>query len=285
MQDQASANGSDATTAAGMRHDSQLLRLAAWLAVGADADTKLLLAAIFRPQPAMSPSGVRELLQELTERSIRNSAAAIGAALGLAAPQLAEMFHPDAQAFELAGRRGALLRLDRVWGGPAMVLMRALLKVELLSPGPGEMQFMCTRGVAWLGPKQLPNDQPLALRKDQVLVLHPGAAVLFRGGLLLGTLIEAAAAAGIPLPELDAISTAAGPLKLDGSFALLHGEKRKLTPAEIRVLRRLMRQPGEIVARDQLGANVERVVVSLRNKLGDGIIQTVYGSGYLLDSR
>ncbi|MGH9472791.1 MAG: winged helix-turn-helix domain-containing protein [Terriglobales bacterium] len=281
VKDPASA---DVSVAASISHDGALLRLAAWLAVGADADTKLQLAMVFQPQSAMGPVEIRALLRDLAQRAVERAASALSLALGLDSPHLMEIFLPGSKLFEVAGRNGALLRMDRLWGGPAMILMRADQHLDLLWPGPGESQLMCVRGSVWLGAKLLPTDAPLVLQEGQRLVLHAGAAVLFRRALL-GNLLEAAAAAGVPIQDTDTLATPAGALKITGQYAVLHGERRRLTPAELRVLKLLMRNAGKIVTRDQLGANVERVMLRLRDKLGDGIIQTVYGSGYLLEIR
>jgi len=67
-----------------------------------------------------------------------------------------------------------------------------------------------------------------------------------------------------------------------------------LTPAEYRILEALVRRPGTAVTRRWLGANVldpdrqgnsrtlDAHVSRLRSKLGEGIIETVWGVGYRL---
>jgi len=76
------------------------------------------------------------------------------------------------------------------------------------------------------------------------------------------------------------------------------GEEVHLTPTEYDLLRRLADRPGQVLDRDQLlsdvwgwadGASATRTVDShvraLRRKLGDGVIRTVHGVGYAMQTQ
>jgi len=75
------------------------------------------------------------------------------------------------------------------------------------------------------------------------------------------------------------------------------GTEVHLTPTEYELLLRLARRPGQVLDRDRLlndvwgwsdGASTTRTVDShvraLRRKLGDGVVRTVHGVGYALDT-
>ena len=75
------------------------------------------------------------------------------------------------------------------------------------------------------------------------------------------------------------------------------GEEVHLTPTEYDLLLRLAERPGQVLNRDKLltdvwgwsdGASATRTVDShvraLRRKLGDGVIRTVHGVGYALET-
>lgn len=77
----------------------------------------------------------------------------------------------------------------------------------------------------------------------------------------------------------------------------VRGEEVHLTPTEYELLLRLAERPGQVLDRDRLlndvwgwagGASTTRTVDShvraLRRKLGDGVVRTVHGVGYALDT-
>ncbi|MDO5622010.1 MAG: response regulator transcription factor [Paracoccus sp. (in: a-proteobacteria)] len=89
----------------------------------------------------------------------------------------------------------------------------------------------------------------------------------------------------------------AGPLALDSASATvtLHGAPLKLTAFETRILSYLIHHQGRIVSRTELSEHlydgdqdrdfksIEVVIGRLRRKLGDGLIETRRGEGYLLN--
>ncbi len=77
----------------------------------------------------------------------------------------------------------------------------------------------------------------------------------------------------------------------------VRGAEVHLTPTEFELLLRLAERPGEVLDRDRLlndvwgwadGSSATRTVDShvraLRRKLGDGVVRTVHGVGYALDT-
>ena len=88
----------------------------------------------------------------------------------------------------------------------------------------------------------------------------------------------------------------AGPLAYDTQLGVItrDGVALKLTPFETRILGYLMHHPDRIVSRTELSEHlydadsdrdfksIEVVIGRLRRKIGDGLIETRRGEGYVL---
>ena len=290
-------------------------RLMLLLAIG-NPDFVSKLEPAFSGQ--MSPRQVMAALEPVAERALREAAAPL--ALGLGA-EIAEVlrFCSDtggrASAIgELRGRNGTLRRFDRLWGGPMLAQIEAHAELHYSMLLRSQARWLVTRGTVWIhparstpalaaaaaaAPQPVPPYTTFQLSPWQELVMAPGAVVLLRRGPV-NTLLEAVQEAGLPVDRLVAaagqpaisIPTPLGPLGFDRQHrtACIHGRTVRLTHAECEVFSALCHTPGVISARTALaarlcmkGRNIDRIMVQLRNKLGDGLITTVYGAGYLLE--
>lgn len=245
-------------------------------------------------------------LQEAAFTTLQAAAQAMAEALGVRTSELLDFAEPHCKAVELRGSWGRMRRLDRVWGGPMLAEVESLPKIErrkagalrYVAPASAPAHWVLTRGTARLDGIELALYASFQLVQGQELTLEPGAAVLLRRAPV-HALMEAMQQAGLETkaPAQDGaghgIHTPAGKLELDAQQRQAHvaGRRVRLTPSEVRTLEVLTRTPGQIVSRerlaDALGVQpraMDRIVVQLRDKLGDGLISTVYGAGYILET-
>ena len=250
---------------------------------------------------AVAPEVFLRSLLPATAGMLRIAAQAMADALDADVAQLLHFTCLPAGGTEFGGTHGRLRRFDRIWGGPTLVELEAEHELRYLSPLQSHARWLLTRGAVRLGPTRLQPYTSFQLDSGAEMLLAKGAAVLIRQPPL-HALIEAAQAAGFATSELIAgalgrprpgIPTPAGGLDFDAASrtAVIENREVRLTLSETRALALLCQTPGVVVARhrfaDVLGMvqprTVDRVIVQLRNKLGDGLITTIYGSGYLLE--
>ncbi len=278
---------------------SGLLQLAVLLSTG-DAGARAQIAALHRAAPPLSEAALRAELRKLLVEVLRTLATALGEALGCGADALLQFTSPHSQEHALTGTRATLHRLDRCWGGPIQYVLRAQHALTLCWPSPSQSAVLLLSGTALLDGKSLGENESGALRPGSELHLEPGTLVLVRR-TAISLLLEAAASGGIEMQDLLAsgasamlaAETPAGWLELDTVKGLIsiHGRNARLSGHEVAALRELLRQPGSVTSREalhtavKLSGNraVDRVMLGLRNKLGDGVIATMYGVGYVLE--
>lgn len=242
-----------------------------------------------------------EKLRASLAHTIRMILMARAQALGLKPPTLLSFADPKCTQVELRGRRGTFRRLDRAFGGPPIIEVEAHQPVSFTPPCHYPAPMLLTRGSARLDHEPLPPYTGFQVGRGQTLTLKPGGVVLVRDSPI-HALIEAACAAGIGTNDLFTevlrtaplkLMTPAGALALDRQELRAHVQDRlvRLTAQEALAMQSLFQNPGGIVSRQEIAAAlrtslraVDRVIVQLRNKLGDGLITTVYGAGYLLEA-
>ncbi len=266
------------------------LQLTTLLALAEPPGVRQRLAELHRRQPRPQGAELLAELHPLAVQVVHGTGLAMAAAAGLELGEMLQFADPQAAQATVRGHHAQLRRLDRIWGGAPLLAIEALEEVRLRWPGPMVGSGLVLRGGVRAAGMAVPAAAlPLPLGLE--LELEAGAVVLLRRDLV-GTLLEAAREAGLAVAPviadaagaLSVVETAAGRLELRGLTAELHGRKVRLTAAEALALRLLMEQGGRPVARGALGGNVEHVVLNLRNKLGDGLIATIYGLGYALES-
>lgn len=232
--------------------------------------------------------------------TLRQGAQAKAQALGMDLGQLLEFSAPRCPRVEVRGENATMRRLDRIWAGTSLAEIEATRRACYVSPFHCLARWILVRGTARVDGAKLAPYTAVQIDKGQELALDPGTTVLVRRAPV-PTLIETALAAGIAPTALlaralglgdQSIATPIGKLSVDAAErATQIGQRRvRLTAAETAALGRLCREPGHVVSRQALARAMEtsdrmvdRVIVQLRNKLGDGLITTVYGAGYLLE--
>lgn len=278
---------------------SGLLQLAVLLSTG-DAAARAQITALHRATPPLSEAALRAELQKLLAGVLRVVASTLGEALGCNADALLQFASPRSQERLLTGTRATLHRLDRCWGGPIQYALRTQHVLTLCWPAPSQTVVLLLSGTASLDGKALAEYESGALRPGSELHLEPGTLVLLRR-TAISLMLEAAASGGIEMQDLIeksatgrlAAETPAGWLELDTVKGLIsiHGRNARLSGHEVAALRELLRQPGSVTSREALRTAVklsgdravDRVMLGLRNKLGDGVIATMYGVGYVLE--
>lgn len=266
-----------------------MLPLMTLLALAEPAEVRQGLAEL-RREPRAQGTALLNRLHPLVVLTVHGAAQALAEAIGADLAAVLRFCDPHSLAALVRGERGQLRRLDRIWGGPALLAVEATHALQLRWPGPMPGCALVLHGSAEAAGVE-DNATALALPIAAVLRLEPGAVVLVRRAVV-GTLLEAARDAGLFVPkiitdacgEVSSVNTVAGDLVLAGMVATINHRRVRLTRAEAQALRLLMEAPGYAVARRDLGKSCEHLVLSLRNKLGDGLITTIYGQGYALET-
>lgn len=279
---------------------SPLLQLATLLSAG-DAEARAQIEALHRATPPLNEVALRTELRKLLAGVLRAAASMLGEGLGCNADALLQFANPLSQERALAGTRATLCRLDRYWGGPIQYTLRAQLALTLRWPPPCQTVVLLLSGTAWLDGKSLGESESEVLQPGSELHLEPGTLVLLQR-TAISLMLEAAAKGGIEMQAENsensargklAAKTPAGWLELDTINGLVNiqGRRARLCGREAAALRELLRQPGRVTSREALRTAVkvsghravDRVMLGLRNKLGDGVIATLYGVGYVLE--
>lgn len=268
-----------------------LLHLTTLLAFARQPGVRRRISELYRSELRPGEAELAAALRSLVVEVGRVAARSMAETAGVEVPELLRYCDPGNSAVELTGNRVELQRLDRVWGGPTLLAMEMVRTVRFRWPGPtvGHLIVLCGDArVTGRGERIQTCAVPIGLEIE----FQPGTLALMRREPV-ASLLEAARAAGLALggvmaeiagaPSLE-VATPVGRLALEGEVVRLNGRKVRLTVAEMQTLRMLAEKPGVPVARKSLGPHIERVVLGLRNKLGDGLITTVYGTGYALES-
>jgi len=258
------------------------------------------VADLFRAVPRPLGNELLALLHPLTVEVLKLAARCFADFLGAKPADVLWFSEPKCAQVELAGTRAVKRRLDRIWGGVATAMIEALDSASLLWPGPGFGQCLVLRGDVEVNHMPVVAYQHVEIPLGAEVAMSPGAQLLLRRSLI-GSLYEVAQAAGLHVVDLiadaqgerRAYRTAAGLLELEQAGCRLSGRRIRLTVAETALLRRLAQSNGKVVAKSALasaagigmGRNVDHLAMGLRNKLGDGVIATVYGVGFALETR
>lgn len=279
---------------------AELLQLAVLLGAG-DHVAREKIAALHAADPPLGEVLLREEMQRLVAATVASAAQAQAAALGCSESEIVNFAAPDAQEHLLEGRNAWLYRLDRCWGGPSEYSLRARTEFAVLWPSPISTEVLALSGTVSVNGISLGDHECATLDTGKELRMAPQALVLLRRPAI-GVLLEAARKAGMDVPALVAsvthkyleAQTAVGELRLDAarSLATLHQRDIRLSENEVAALQELMQRPGRVTDRKILSAvvhlngerTIDRVMMNLRNKLGDGVITTVYGIGYVLET-
>lgn len=255
-------------------------------------------------QRDLSMEDLQRALHPYLLRSLRQAAEAMALAIGAVTADTLRFAEPSWPSSELHGTHAVLRRLDRVWSGPALISLDASHELTLAWPGGSRVPVLVLRGYALCGPRTAGAHESLELGVGSVLWVRTGSLVLLPHGPAQ-ELLDAAAAAGYAVSPLVSECLPPGPsagCRLQaGDFMLdeirlvaqLNGRSVPLTHTEMRALAALAMEPGAVISRDSLqtalglahARRLDPLIVSLRNKLGDGVIRTVYGSGYALDAK
>jgi hypothetical protein len=260
------------------------------------------VAALRHREPPLPAGELRQAILPLAAAMLRGTAAGMAAAMGCELAALLQFCGPDCTEPELRGTRAVQHRLDRRWGGAPIIGLEALVPLAFAWPGPVLGRLIALHGrVEWNGAVQ-PAYGYMALKPGDVLGMEAGAAVLVRRSPA-AALVEAMHVAGFAYAEIlaagcgqtPALLTAAGAFEFrrEDHAVALNGRTVRLTPAETRTLDLLLRQPGTALSRQELtqalglgnARALDHVILSLRDKLGDGLIATVYGTGYAFEVR
>ena len=267
-----------------------VLQLTTLLALAEPPAVRQRLAELHRRQPRPHGAELLAGLYPLAVQVVQGVALAMAEAVGLELGEFLQFADPQAAQAALRGRHAHLRRLDRLWGGSPLLAIEALEDLRLRWPGPMIGCAVVLRGTVRAAGLTVPAAaMPLPIGLE--LELEAGAVVMLRRSVV-GTLLEAVREAGLAVAKVIAdaagtasvVGTPAGRLALHGLTAELQGRKVRLTSAEAQALRLLVEMAGQPVARGAFGANIEHVVLNLRNKLGDGLISTIYGLGYALET-
>ncbi len=258
------------------------------------------VAALCRANPPLDAAAARRALYPIVTELVRNAAQTKAAAVGCEPERLLQFAKPAALESTLEGENAIVQRLDRRWGGMSLVALEAKRDYWMVWPGPLRARLIVLKGPVEVGNNFERRLEFFLLCAGAELSCGAGSLVLHRPSLV-GTLLEAAQAAGILSEELLAAAagtslkalTAAGALKLDTGrgLATLDAREIRLSSSETQALQVLLRRPGEVSERAEFKLSLkldgeralERVIVGLRNKLGDGVISTVRGAGYVLE--
>ncbi len=275
-----------------------LLELATALSLAPQAQVRRRIAELCAALPRPTEVQVKPELFRLAVMLVRAAARNMAGALGTTPVKLLQFSNPLCGEITLEGTRGIERRLDRALGGGPLVILEARQPLHVKWQGPGLGRFFVLSGAAWANERKAgPNEFLLAPVGATVLVAA-GGNVLLRDSPVAATL-ALARNAGLEFDALAAeaassrvtAATTMGILQMDEDHATLGRRHIHLSAAEAAVLRTLAEAGGAVVRRAELAAmarvksekSLEYVLVHLRDKLGDGLITTVYGSGCALE--
>lgn len=278
-----------------------LLRLRQLIELGADPLPRQV-EELRRQDPPLPIGELRQALLPLAAALLRAAAATMAAALGCELDTLLRFCDPDCTEAELRGSRAVGHRLDRRWGGTPILAIEARVAMAFRWPAPVHGHVIGLHGrVEWNGVVQGPYGY-WALKPGDVLGLEAGATVLVRRSPAT-SILEATLAAGFAYKEVIAACSGHAPAlaTAGGSFhfhredrtVVLNGRTVRLTAAETRTLRLLLQQPGVTLSRQEMIQSLglgnpralDHIILGLRDKLGDGLITTVYGTGYAFEAQ
>lgn len=251
-------------------------------------------------QPLLIAGKTAELEKALlspTVAMIREAAEAMATGLGCTTDEVLRFCDPTAAPYQLPGSHGTFLRLDRLWGGAPLALLVAVTPMVTTWPAPISSRVIALQGKVQINGRDLEPRQFMPLSPGDRLGLDAGAQALLRR-TPVASLIETALGAGLrdivnACCHADLVIDVGGlHLQLGERLATINGRAVRLTEMENQAMEILARHPGEVQARAvmmaQLGLTnaraLDRLILSLRDKLGDGLIATVYGSGYAMEN-
>ncbi len=277
-----------------------LLELAALLLLAPQAEVRRRTGEIYQARPQRSEAEVRPELARLTAMLLRATAGDFAAALGTTPAELLQFCSPLEQAVALTGEYGVKRRLDRALGGSTLATVEVYRPMRLKWSGPGTGRLFVLRGEARVNERTAGANEILLVPVGKAVHIGAGGQVLVRNPAV-SNVLEVARSAGLDLDQLMAeavllevsVETALGPLSLSEGSARLSQRRIRLSPAEEAVLRALSEAGGRVVSRAELAGaahlksekSLEYVLVQLRDKLGDGLIATIYGAGCALEMR
>jgi|SRR6185312_5243441 len=247
-----------------------------------------------RPQGRQLTAALHPLVVEVLALAGQKFADLLGAT-----PEAALRFaDPSCAEIELRGTRAVQRRIDRIWGGAATAFIEAVKPTSLLWPGPRNGQGLALAGEIEVRQAPVKPFQKIDIPLGAEVVMMPGAQLLLRRSII-GSVLELAQGTGFIAHELIAealgeparYATAAGMLEIERAGCRLGGRRIRLTVMEAALLQRLAKSNGKAVAKAELalavgsgaGRNVDHLAMGLRNKLGDGVIATIYGVGFALE--
>lgn len=275
-----------------------MLRLAVLLCTSGEP-ARGKVAALYKQSP--SEPGTREAMQTLAVGLLQNVAGALASGLGVGMEELLRFADAASSQFELETADAILRRLDRRWGGMPLLSLQARDEVWLRWPGPLPGRMIALAGPVEVDKITAENHAFRVLHPDAGLHMGRGALVLLRRPLL-EVILETIVGADLALTEVFAaacettisVVTPVGPLAfhfVKHAVELNHRYIR-LSAREAAALGVLLRRPGQLTERRELNQALgfdderalDRVMLHLRNKFGDGLVTTVYGAGYILET-
>lgn len=277
---------------------AEVLQLTTLLMLSNRESVRQRVTDLFRAQTRPIFTDLLSELRPMADEMIREVSEAMATALGTDADAVVRYALPRSRATELAGRHSIERRLDRVWGGHSMASLEAMTELRLIWPGPCTGHVLLLHGRGEVNAGGWNPHQTLSLSTGDTVQVEAGGVILLQTEPV-ALVVEAAMAAGLKPPQLQAtpavmarrgIPTPLGRVALENQVLHLNQRQIVLTAQEARTMHSFMKTPGQVVEREELARllgvrprGVDRVVVSLRNKLGDGLITTIYGSGYILE--
>jgi hypothetical protein len=241
----------------------------------------------------MARPAAQALLFECAQLVVRDAATSFAAALHADFGQFVSFYGPKETAVELSTPVGVMRRLDRVWGGPAVVQLDVTRTWKVTWPGPLAGRLLVLRGKAALDGNTVSCNEVIRVETGATLEAAPGTLMIWRRSLLAAVL-DAAAVAGLDSGEIIHAVAGNSRLRINAATGMVKLRDRavRLTSRETAALDLLSRKSGAPVARRDLAAalaltddrGLDRIMLGLRNKLGDGWITTVYGVGYALEN-
>ncbi|MGH9475605.1 MAG: hypothetical protein ACRD1C_04660 [Terriglobales bacterium] len=278
----------------------RLVHLAVLLGT-APEPTRGKIVALYNRLPALAEGELLPTLRLLSIGLLRNVATALASSLGCQMDVLLRFADPASTARELETKDALLRRLDRYWGGIPLLTIEARDEVWLCWPGPLPGRLIALRGRVEVDGTVLASHDYLPLKPGGGLMMARGALVMLRRPLL-GTILEVIHSADLSVAEVIAaaceavitVRTPAGPLTyyMAKSAVMINRRYIRLSTHEAIALEVLLRRPGVLTERGELDQALgfttkralDRVMLHLRNKFGDGLITTLYGSGYILET-
>jgi hypothetical protein len=276
-----------------MTQDNESGHLAVLLGMARQPRVRQLLRDLSQASPRLARPEAQALLFECAELVVRDAATSFAAALNADFGQFVSFCGPKETAVELRTPIGVVRRLDRAWGGPAVVQLDVMRTWKLTWPGPSAGRLLVLRGKAAVDGNSVSCNELTRVETGATVEAAPGTLILWRRSLV-GAVLDAAAVAGLDTAEIIRAVAGNSRLRINAATGMVKMRDRavRLTSRETAALDLLSRKTGAPVARRELAAalaltddrGLDRVMLGLRNKLGDGWITTVYGVGYALEN-